>query len=436
MKEYVINLSTDNYEMLKTDINIKQNDFNSARFLISTPSLFTSALLKFKLQSSSVIVSDNYTVSEGMLSYLIENSVISEFGTVICEVSFYDEDSRITTNTFSFNVTEEIDASSPIEADNKLPVLDNLILRYEELTKANEKLFMRCEELTKTAQSLNDNQPYATSNGRYAFIKDCTGVKKHIKIYGNENNSASKLICSDGNNMLKFLSIYKSVSYTSKDYLSVKENKIYINNLNAAEITSDKDNFYAYFNIEPITLYKNVPYTITNDNSSLYPYVILLDENLTQIKNNSGTKVFIPEEDVTVHYIRLWYNFSVSSMSNFTYNGFLNIGIYAGEYTSRSQLPVNTLENRFQIEIGQMSKDSYLLADNVNAFIYENGVLSDITDTTLGRALINFSPYKNTCCIYNTEDSQIEISYYEDIMSVLERYVLKAETETADTLSL
>ena len=428
MKEYNINLSVEDYNTLKTDIKIKQNDFNSALFLINTDIEFTSAILKFKLPNTKICVSNNFTIQDNAVAYIVESDVLNQFGIVMGEISFLNENQRITTNTFSFEVIEEISCHNATNADNKLPILENLIMKCEnlnntslELAKKCDELSKRCETLTKNAQNLYDNQPSKTISGNYAYFDDCQGIKKYLKIYG--NNISSKLICSDGGNMVKFLSVNTKFNNTAEDFLLVRDNKVYVDNLLSENVTVSKSNFGVYFNIEPFTLYKNVPYTVTSSLDGIYPLIMLYDKNNKEFFNTARTNTVTFDNDVEVHTIRVWYNLSVTAMKNYYYNGFLDIGIYAGEYT-KDTLPENKFENKFEIDIPQMSESSYIYADNSKVLLFENDEYTDISYTTYGKELLNFAPYKGKCSIYS--NSNFEITYFEDINKVLERYELKS----------
>ncbi|MBE7053918.1 MAG: hypothetical protein E7391_06570 [Ruminococcaceae bacterium] len=428
MKEYIINLSTENYDVLKTDIKIKQNDYNSALFIINTDFEFDSAILKFKLPNMKIYVSNNYTIEDGTVKYIVENDILNQFGNVMCEISFLGENERITTNTFYFEVLEEINCKNAAIADNKLPILENLIKKCEdlnntslELTKKCEDLSKRCESLTQNAQNLYDNQPSKTLSGNYAYFEGSQGIKKNLKIYG--NNTSSKLICSDGGNMAKFLSVNNIFNNTAKDFLFAKDNKVYVDNLKTESITASRGNFSVYFDVEPFTLYKDIPYTVTNSVNNIYPYIIMYDSNNKQIATAHRTETIILEKNATVRYIRIWYNFSTDEMQNYSYDGFLDVGVYAGEYT-KDNLPENKLENKFEIDIPQMSDTSYIYTDNSKVEIFENGEFTDISDTSYGKEILNFAPYKGKCSIYS--NSNFEITYFEDINKVLERYELKS----------
>ena len=81
-------------------------------------------------------------------------------------------------------------------------------------------------------------------------------------------------------------------------------------------------------------------------------------------------------------------------------------------------------ENKFEIDIPQMSDTSYIYTDNSKVEIFENGEFTDISDTSYGKEILNFAPYKGKCSIYS--NSNFEITYFEDINKVLERYELKS----------
>ena len=202
-----------------------------------------------------------------------------------------------------------------------------------------------------------------------------------------------------------------------------QDNKVYIDNLKEENVTESRNNFYVYFEVEPFILYKNIPYTITSSVDFVYPAIILYDSSNKEIANLSRTKTFILNENAHISYIRLWYNFTNSVMKNYSYDGFLNIGVYAGEYT-KDNLPENKLENKFEIDIPQMSDTSYIYTDNSKVEIFENGEFTDISDTSYGKEILNFAPYKGKCSIYS--NSNFEITYFEDINKVLERYELKS----------
>ena len=408
MKEYNINLSTDNFANVNTDIKIKQNDFNSALFLISCDVEFTSAILKFKLPGKSVIVSENYSLSDGIISYCIENSVLSEYGLIVCEVSYYKDNQRITTNTFTFEVVEEINANFSVKADNKMQILDSLITKTE--------------NILKTTKEISFNMPCETSNERCAKITDSIGIKKSLKIYGPTQNS--KLIISDGNNMIKFLERDSSKINKANDYYKVIDNKIYVDNLIGSEITQNKSSFDSYFIIEPITLYKGVTYTVTTNETTIYPYIMLYDDSYKLYLTVSSNQVIVPEKDVKICYVRIWSNLSTAGMIGYQYNGFFDLGIYMGEY-SLSTLPENTLETTKEIVIPQLSENSYIHVDNTSAVIFENNKTIDITKTQVGEELINFTFNKDKCFVYCTDYTNIEICYYEDIMKLLDKYQLK-----------
>lgn len=408
MKEYNINLSTDNFANINTDIKIKQNDFNSALFLINTDIEFTSAVLKFKLPGKSVVVSENYVISNGIISYCIENSVLSEYGKVVCEVSYYNNNQRITTNTFTFEVIEEISTSYSVKADNKLQILDNLI--------------NKSENLLNTAKQISLNMPAETLSGRCVSPVESIGVKRTLKINGKIENS--QLIVSDGKNMLKFLEKDYTKSNTADQYYEVIDNKVYVNNLIVDDSTPFKNNFGTYFKIEPITLYKDIPYTITTSEKKVYPYIILYTKSNKQIISVSTSTVFVPTEDVEVYYARLWSNFGTTGMSGYTYNGFYDLGIYLGEYTLNTT-PENVLENKRTIAIPQTEPNSYIFADNTNAIICEGNKVTDISKTEIGKELINLTFNKDKCFMYCTNDVNIEISYYKDILKLLDKYQLK-----------
>lgn len=412
MKEYNINLSTDNFANVNTDIKIKQNDFNSALFLISCDVEFTSAILKFKLPGKSVIVSENYSLTEGVISYCIENSVLSEYGLIVCEVSYYKDNQRITTNTFTFEVIEEINTSFSVKSDNDLQILDSLITKTE--------------NILNTAKSIAFSMPCETSSGRFAYAQNSNGVKKSLKIYG--NNTSPTLICSDANNMLEFIGKDVSSTDTSGDYYEIKDKKIYVNNLIADEIALYKNNFGSYFKINPITLYKGIPYTVTTSENNPYPYLMLYDESYKLFATVSINKIIIPEEDVTLCYARLWSNFTTAGMAGYRYDGFYDMGIYIGEY-SINTIPENIPENRLEIAIPQMADDSYIYVDNTSAIIYENEKITDISKTEIGKKLISLMLYKEKCYVYCTNNLNIELCYYKDILKILDNYQLKEQPQ-------
>ncbi len=209
--EYEITLSTTDYAAVDTAIKIKQNDYGSHTFLFSVGAACDYALIKFKRGDGLVVVSDSLSVQDGLVTYAVENAVIEKSGQVRGEISFYEDDARITTNVFTFVVVPEIGTDDAVEDDDRLPVLEGLMAQVEQIADQVEALNVTADESAQaaaesaqaaeeSAEGLSD----ALTTVQYirqdcaGAIKRYAGPDKDVHISGVDDAGFSSLVLYGG----------------------------------------------------------------------------------------------------------------------------------------------------------------------------------------------------------------------------------------------
>ena len=132
---YNIPTSLTDYNKIDIAVNIKAHDYGKHTFEFSLEQIeFDYAVLKFKRQDGEVIAYD----FEGP-TFVLNGAEIDISGYVVAEISFFDGQGRITTNTFEFFVNQDIDTDKAVESSPQMPVLDKLIEDVEEAEKQREE---------------------------------------------------------------------------------------------------------------------------------------------------------------------------------------------------------------------------------------------------------------------------------------------------------
>ena len=120
--EYQIPVSLEDYTKRYIDTNIKTHDYGKHKFNFVFDNIsYDYAVLKFKRFDGEVIV---YNLESN--DFVLSGAEIDVAGYVSAEISCYDREGRITTNTFEFVVYADIDTDNSIENNPKMPILDRL----------------------------------------------------------------------------------------------------------------------------------------------------------------------------------------------------------------------------------------------------------------------------------------------------------------------
>lgn len=168
MQDLNIKLSTQDYAYngtgISTGITVKQNDFGTYTLVFAGMDLTEAdgAIIRFVLpDSGKTVVIDTAEIHSNTIRYALKNGIISHSGSVHGEISLYDGESRITTNTFAFTVVADI-PSDGIEADNRFPVLDEKIIEVDALQATAEDQIEQIQELFAVADDVADNMQIVT----------------------------------------------------------------------------------------------------------------------------------------------------------------------------------------------------------------------------------------------------------------------------------
>lgn len=128
MIEHSIKLSTKDFKDTNTYFKIKQNDIGTHIFVFEYDNDFDYAIIKFKRPDKSIVISQKLYKDGCLIKYMVADEVLILDGVVIGEISFYTNNSRISTNCFKFTVLKEINADDAISDDERLSVLNDLII--------------------------------------------------------------------------------------------------------------------------------------------------------------------------------------------------------------------------------------------------------------------------------------------------------------------
>ena len=110
-----------NYEFIVTPEAVTLTEWETSRVRYSAYGGMVTA-------EADCLINDDNTILVPLL-----NSIIGLSDTICAEVSLYKEDSRVTSRQFKFRIRKDIDTSAGIAADDRYPVLDELITRTEGL---------------------------------------------------------------------------------------------------------------------------------------------------------------------------------------------------------------------------------------------------------------------------------------------------------------
>lgn len=151
-----INLSTTDYALKNTGIEIKQNDFGTYSLIFTgiSASTYDSVLVKFQRSDDEIIVDNEVIISDDAAEYIIKNNVIAIAGDVQGEVSYYKDSTKLTSNTFKFTVIKDINTTYVVNNDDRLPVLDNLIVTVQGLQTDAEALNDETQAINTQSQEI------------------------------------------------------------------------------------------------------------------------------------------------------------------------------------------------------------------------------------------------------------------------------------------
>ena len=139
MINHNISISITDYKKTFIPLEIKAHDYGKHILNFEIDDIMCDyAVLKFKRNDGEVI---SYNL-EGT-NFVLGGSELDKPGYVTAEISFYDENGRITTNTFEFLVSPDINTDNETESSPALSILDKLIFDVA----ANEKQRQENEEI-------------------------------------------------------------------------------------------------------------------------------------------------------------------------------------------------------------------------------------------------------------------------------------------------
>ncbi|HEY8804305.1 MAG TPA: BppU family phage baseplate upper protein [Clostridium sp.] len=134
---HIINIDLANSININQSINIKKNDANSHKFIIT---IFNNSLaydltgytarIYFQKADTTKVFADCVidSATDGKVSYILETQCVSCTGLVATEVTIYGTTSEILTSiTFDFNVTEVIRDDSAIESTSEFTALSTAL---------------------------------------------------------------------------------------------------------------------------------------------------------------------------------------------------------------------------------------------------------------------------------------------------------------------
>lgn len=155
-----ITLSFDDLNTVSTDIKIKQNDVRSHKLIVSGNDFADAsrAVIKF-LRPDGVVVCDELAYNN-QWEYVVCASALSESGTVKSEVSFYDENARITSCAFTFEVIAEINADCAIVETDNLPLLQSFIDTLENCVQAENGKGLSSNDFSAAHRNAVENLGY------------------------------------------------------------------------------------------------------------------------------------------------------------------------------------------------------------------------------------------------------------------------------------
>lgn len=145
-----------------TEFKLKQNDYGEHKFLFS-PLCDCDCdwcIIKFKLPNQDVVVSEMLYLTDGMFVYDISSSVVKYPGKVIAEISFYKENSRVSTTKFYFEIADDINTDNAISGD-ETSAFNDLIFQLGNTKK----------EVEESYRSFLDNDCEITDDKIHIFMK-------------------------------------------------------------------------------------------------------------------------------------------------------------------------------------------------------------------------------------------------------------------------
>lgn len=171
---YTVPISITDYTKKEIDSNIKAHDYGKhALSFLCDDIVYEYAILKFKRPDGEVIP---YKLYER--KFVLEGAEIDLAGYIDAEISFYDMEGRITSNTFSFSVQNDINADDGLDDDPQKPILDQLI---NDITKA-EKQRNISEKQRQTNEELRDEKIKNLENNLDTSIKQAILDSWEVKV--------------------------------------------------------------------------------------------------------------------------------------------------------------------------------------------------------------------------------------------------------------
>ena len=176
MQIHNIELTLKDYTALNTKLKFKQRDCGAHELKFSGIETENGsyALVKMRRADGKTVVSDRlYTDSGGSISYILDTAVGCK-GTVAAEISVYSEnDTRITTNTFFFEVVPDINTDDVIESEDK-PVIERLL--NDSHTHNNKHDLDNIEKLLQVKVDKVSGKGLSTNDFTSALKEKLTGL--------------------------------------------------------------------------------------------------------------------------------------------------------------------------------------------------------------------------------------------------------------------
>ena len=441
MEEHKISFSKTDYEKVDSKISIKANDYKSHTFVFEFEDDFDKAILKFKRADGKVFAVD---INAG--KYTLAGAEIAIAGTVECEISFYVDDSRISTNIFTFEVVSDINTKNMTDNAPEVSVFDGLIKEVTAKEKErgeNENERKSAEEARKTAEDLRVSSETERA-AKFSQIE--TKFSEYDRTFDLINNQPSKKVKGEPNAVCE-----NSLGYAKS---------IVVNG------SSTQDGTPTYDLPKDITDYSNKTLIIKNADNTLsqsvsLPYV------LRNVKGTDGTTVK-NSDNITVDYEKgkVYFNQNIgvytytkadeAMVLNYTIEGGSAKVVIASalednvSVTSTSAKLGVTSNYGIQCNFSTTANNIGLLTNGRNIYIRQspenfadlqafktwlnsgvdnnkplvvyyslaNPVVTDISDTDCGKSLLALKVYKDKFTLA-TEGTTNEMEYIVTIDSAL-----------------
>ena len=199
MEEHKISFSKTDYEKVDSKVIIKANDYKSHTFVFEFEDDFDKAILKFKRADGKVFAVD---INDG--KYTLAGAEIAIAGTVECEISFYADDSRISTNIFTFEVVSDINTKNMTDNAPEVSVFDGLIKEVTAKEKErgeNETERKSAEEARKTTENLRVSSETKRA-AKFSQIE--TKFSEYDKNFNTINEKSSEIVNTVSGKMVAF----------------------------------------------------------------------------------------------------------------------------------------------------------------------------------------------------------------------------------------